>query len=242
MSDAWENFLVGFIIGLTVATLFFGVFNACAEDSIIKVAVVDTGLNLSDERFKGVLCPSGHQDYTETGIDDTDGHGTHVAGLIKRYAGDKGYCLVILKYFDEKAPGMANQDHELAALIEASKQNVKIVNLSGGGILYDKREYLILSRAYDMLLIGAAGNEGSKIRKYPGCMGLPNTRCVGALDGAGVRAKFSNYGPWIDVWRMGVNILSTMPHGLNGYMSGTSMSTAIECGMEIKRRVNHAVH
>lgn len=209
----------------------------------LKVAVIDTGLNLGDARFAPHLCPTGHQDFTGTGLLDLDGHGTHIVGLITKNASvPSGYCIVILKYFSDQLSSKATQEAFVSALQEAVRQGVNIINMSGGGLELDERELLIMERAgAKTLLIGAAGNEGEKRRAYPGCMGLANTRCVGALDEDYKRASFSNYGPWVDVWQPGVNILSTLPHDRMGYMSGTSMSTAIETGKEINRRLN-AVH
>ncbi len=88
------------------------------------------------------------------------------------------------------------------------------------------------------MLIGAAGNENEKKRRYPGCMGLPNTHCVGALGIDGKKAPFSNYGPWVDAWQPGVDISSTYPNGKTKALSGTSQATAIETGLEIKKRCN----
>ena len=48
----------------------------------LRVAVIDTGLDLSDKRFSSRLCKEGHEDFTHTTIEDKSGHGTHVVGLI----------------------------------------------------------------------------------------------------------------------------------------------------------------
>lgn len=228
-------FRKSFFICLIIAMLAYKCYGE------LKVAVMDTGLNLGDKRFEGTLCPTGHTDFTGKGLSDEDGHGTHVAGLITKYAGKGGYCLVILKYYDDDATGHMDQERSILALQEAIRQSVNIINLSGGGPELDERELMLLKQHPEILLIGAAGNGGMRVRAYPGCMGLANTRCVGALDKAGKRASFSNYGAWVDVWQPGVSIISTLPNGKEGPMSGTSMSTAIESGLEIKRRLEHAL-
>jgi len=218
--------------------------NSAHAQEPIKVAIIDTGLNLQDQRFSSKLCPDAlHTDFTNNNnITDIDGHGTHVAGLIKQYAGEGAYCFIILKYYDAKQLGKDNEDHELQAIVYAVISGANIINLSGGGPSFDEREYLILKKEKDVLLIGAAGNEGQNVRRYPGCLGLSNTRCVGALGTDGRRASFSNYGPWVNAWQPGVDILSTMPDNKTGVMSGTSMSTAIETGLEIRRRLDNALH
>lgn len=205
----------------------------------IKIAVMDTGLNMNDERFKSHLCPSGHKDFTSFGLTDTDGHGTHVVGLITKHAGEGDYCLIILKWYSEKLSSSANELNEESAIKEAIALHADIINLSGGGTELSEIELADLQLAGDkILLIGAAGNNGRRERYYPGCAGLSNTRCVGALNGDGTRAAFSNYGPWVDVWEPGVSIYSTLPNG-HGCMSGTSMATAIATGKEIHKRLGH---
>ena len=203
----------------------------------LRIGVLDTGLDLSDPRFQDVLCPKGHRDFTGTGIEDSVGHGTHVAGIIKEVAGKGNYCLVILKYFDY-ATHKDSELYEKRALEYAAKQKIDIINLSGEGSDFDEVEFNILTFTPKMLLIGAVGNGGKYQRGYPGCLGLSNTRCVGsAIDGVPVIS--SNYGPWVNVWQNGVNVFSTLPNGKMGYMSGTSMATAIETGTEIRRRLNN---
>lgn len=96
---------------------------------IVRVAVIDTGLNLNDPRFTKVLCADGHADYTGEGIDDIEGHGTAVAGLIMQYAGKRRYCLTILKFYTPLASGKENMDREVMAIRRAKELGAKVVNI-----------------------------------------------------------------------------------------------------------------
>ncbi len=223
-------FLISLIIALMIPK---------SSQAELKVAVIDTGLDISDSRFTGVLCKEGHKDFTGTGLIDTDGHGTHIVGIIKKYAGSTAnYCIIILKYFDTAQGGRENTQHEIEALQHAVEQHAVIINASYGGPTLEENEYLIIKEHPETLLIGAAGNENEEKRRYPGCMGLSNTRCVGALGHDGKRAPFSNYGRWVDTWQPGVDVISTYPKGKTHSLSGTSQATAIETGLEIKKRCN----
>ncbi len=200
---------------------------------------MDTGLDLKDPRFASALCPTGHKDFTGTGIVDRNGHGTHVAGLIKQYAGDSGYCLLIYKYYDHDTI-LGEEDHafewEVTAFSQAIKDGADVVNFSGGGTMHSLLEYNTMRRATDTIFVVAAGNNGQDLDTkgnefYPASYRLPNTLAVGNLG-----AKSSNYAPWL-VWEVGENVLSTVPGGLR-YLSGTSMATAIRTGKLVKRALD----
>lgn len=206
----------------------------------IRIAVIDSGLSLDDPRFSNSLCKDGHQDFTGEGISDHNGHGTSVAGLIQRYAGGQGYCLVILKYYSARARGSLNLSREVAAIRWAVKLGVDIVNLSGGGGEFSEDEYLAIRDAKRTTFVLAAGNLGADIGEretafYPASYGLPNTRVVGNLGRDLKPVAGSNYGSVLTDWVPGEGVEVLLPHFGEGHASGTSMSTAILTGMIVRR-------
>ena len=58
-------------------------------------------------------------------------------------------------------------------------------------------------------MVAAAGNEGSCQPFYPAS--YAHCLAVGATDKEDARAFFSNYGPWVNIFAPGVDILSTTP-------------------------------
>jgi len=204
-----------------------------SEHKTLKVAVIDTGLNLKDDRFQGVICPTGHKDFTGEGINDIHGHGTHVTGLIKKNAGIGNYCILIYKYYSEKLIDRQNLINAISALKEAASNGADIVNFSSGGPEFNEEEYLIIKQHPYITFVVAAGNEGHnldyKCDYYPACLGLPNMVIVGNCKNKKVYNKTSNYGKILTTCNNGNNVLSSLPNGF-GYMSGTSQSTAIETG------------
>ncbi|NLC73887.1 MAG: S8 family serine peptidase, partial [Clostridiales bacterium] len=71
------------------------------------------------------------------------------------------------------------------------------------------------------IVIFAAGNDGKSVGypgEYEGCL------AVAAVGSNYVKARFSNYGSWVDIAAPGVGILSTVPNNSYGKMNGTSMA------------------
>lgn len=213
------------------------------QHKLIKIAVIDSGLNITDHRFRKHICPKGHQDFTGFGLEDTVTHGTHVVGLIEKYAGEGNYCLLIYKYFDESLSGFYTARYEILALKEAIKNGAKIINFSGGGTSFSEQEYIIIKDHPEVTFVVAAGNEGKNIdtaegRYYPASLPFKNVVVVGSLNRDGSKAETSNWAERSIAWEIGENVLSTIPNGEMGYLSGTSMSTAIHTGRLIRKILN----
>ena len=141
----------------------------------IKIAVIDTGFDFnskweklgkdSDGRQlrKPKLCNEGHKDFTGTGIQDTMGHGTHVTGIIAKFAEDADYCIVVIKFYDVGAIPTDNFRNSAVALSYAYNLGVDMINYSGGGVEFALDEYLAVKKLLDrgVVFIAAAGNEKS---------------------------------------------------------------------------------
>lgn len=222
-----------------------------SEKRPLKIAVVDTGLDRNDPRFSKILCKMGHRNFTNgtTDTQDTHGHGTHIVGLIKQYAGESGYCLVILKFYDAMASGDKNLNSSIEAFKWASQIGVDIVNFSGGGSSYVSSEHEAIQAAKKTVFVVAAGNESQDIRMpqnkyYPASYELPNVFVVGNIKKEGFRVPSSNYGDPRIIWEVGENLISTMPcnnvkadlySNCEGKMTGTSQATAVHTGKLVNK-------
>ena len=200
----------------------------------IRVAVIDSGLDLKDSRFTNYLCKSGHKDFTGEGFKDFFVHGTHVAGLILQNAGDANYCLLIYKYYSIHASGKQNLSREISSIKYAIKNEATVVNFSGGGSEFSEEEYDLIRNNPQVTFVVAAGNEHQDLdvpgnEYYPASYGLTNIVLVGNLDKDNRKSPSSNWGSHV-VWEIGSNVFSTLPNGREGYMSGTSMATAVRTG------------
>lgn len=148
-------------------------FSEQKSEKIIKVAVIDTGFDFKSNWFrfskigykKPQLCDGLHRDFTNTSVQDQNGHGTHVAGIISRKVRHKKYCLIIIKAW---RAGLT--DIETIRAIESSfnyalSAGADIINYSGGGSTFDLAEYVAVKRALDsgIIVVAAAGNDAKKI-------------------------------------------------------------------------------
>lgn len=220
-----------------ISSLAVAITAAEASDKIARVAVIDSGIDPRDPRFSHLIC-KGHVpwDFVKNAplTEDQEGHGTHVAGLIKTYAGSARFCFLFYRFYSANLPGTANLANEVSAIRKASSEGATLVNISGGGEVFDEQEYLAIRDAQNIRFVLAAGNEGKDVERqayYPASYSLPNITAVGALDhSCRVRLRYSNYGRKVKAWERGENQYSTLPNGRKGYMSGTSQATAVHTG------------
>lgn len=217
-----------------------------AKHRPLRVAVLDTGLDVTATGLGRYLCADGHRAYNGQGIADEHGHGTHIVSTIARYAGGlsgltagRGYCLVIARVFGYERSDAALNRVIAAAIRDMVAGGADIINLSFGGTEYSEVEREAIARAPSVMFVAAAGNDGRELGAngyayYPASYRLPNLRVVGAVDKSGRRSAFSNYGGLVAYWQLG-SVISDTAGGGTALMHGTSMAAAIETGLLIRR-------
>lgn len=203
----------------------------------IKIAVVDSGLNLrAKEDVK--LCPTGHADFTGTGFKDNIGHGTNIAYVIADRLKDVDYCIVVVKVFDVKSPRYIFNPTVLGFLHLLNVNQLDVVNYSAGGVGDIIAEKVIIKGllAQDVKFVCAAGNDAKDLEKncdyYPAC--YSGVVPVGNLQQDGRPAKTSNYGKPVKFWEVGTNVC-----GGGVCLTGTSQATAVhtaKVARELSRR------
>jgi subtilisin family serine protease/subtilisin-like proprotein convertase family protein len=170
---------------------------------------------------------------------DDNGHGTHVSGILGATGNnatgvsgvDWNVQIMPVKFIGANGDGSVS--NFINGLSYAVRHGAKISNNSWEGAPYSAALYDAVSsaRLHGQIFVAAAGNEGSNddLRPdYPSGLGrsLNNVVAVAASDTHDHLASFSNYGVnSVDLAAPGVNILSTLPGGRYGYLSGTSMAT-----------------
>lgn len=206
-------------------------------DMQIRVGVLDTGLNLTDTRFKKYLCMDGHKDFTGKGIQDNHGHGTHIAGLIAEYAKGSNFCLVILKYYD--TDGENSMVAYMKALSVLHLLRLDFLNYSGGGNLGDVAEGVLIRDNKEITFVVAAGNDNKNLDVdffFPASYNFKNIVVVGGLGKDRLKFSSSNYGKLITYWEIAEDVYSTLPNGNYGSLNGTSQATAITTGKLVRNR------
>lgn len=173
-------------------------------------------------------------------LSDSNGHGTHVAGLIagpNRTADKAAPKLMVLKYYDTGATELQNLRRTVAAIRYATAMGAKIINYSGGGYGRNADEEAAIAEAglQGVLFVAAAGNErnnSDRLGYYPADYGLPNILSVAAVDLKGRLIPASNYGEkTVHLAALGDKVLSTIPGGKWGRMTGTSQAAAVAAGV-----------
>lgn len=192
----------------------------------IKIAIVDTGLEVTPE-MKPYICEgmSFSLDSSNTFV-DSNGHGSNVAGLIVEGLDPKKYCIQIIKYRDNIDTYMV-----AFAIRNAVAMGVSYINLSLSGSGSSVVEYLDIMKALQqgVHIAIAAGNQRLTLTKnfcpvFPTCYKIDNEnfRIVGSNTG-----HYGNQGPMIKYWEDGSD------KGLPS-MTGTSQATAIHMNKWIK--------
>ncbi|HLJ72935.1 MAG TPA: S8 family serine peptidase, partial [Thermoanaerobaculia bacterium] len=233
----------------------------------VTVAVIDTGIDYTHPALGGCFGPGckviGGYDFVNNDNDPRDDnlHGTHVAGII---AGNSDQLLGVapdaslLAYKVLSASGAGSTSDVLAGIERAADPNndgdfsdhADVANLSLGGLGNPDD---VLSTAIDrgtslgVVYCIAAGNAGSGYHTVASPGTARTAITVGATDVNDLLASFSSRGPNTkdaalkpDVLAPGVSIISSLPGGKYGALSGTSMATPHVAGVAaLVKAVHH---
>lgn len=208
----------------------------------VKVAIIDTGLDLAHPAFSGRIVggwdfvtndanPSDERDFVDNDgdgrVDEAFGHGTHVAGIVRLVAPDAQ--LLVVRVLD--ADGRGDLVTVAAGVRWAVQQGAKVINLSLGstGRLDALQDVLAEAELAGVTVIATAGNWGTnKLVDFPGTSS--HAMCVAAVDGTGVGAAFSSTGSEVELSAPGVAIRSAYPGNAYRQWSGTSMAAPFVTG------------
>ncbi|MGW0506971.1 type VII secretion-associated serine protease mycosin [Micromonospora sp. NPDC003241] len=204
----------------------------------VVIAVLDTGvtphLDLRKNLLPGVdLVGNGSSD----GWQDTDGHGTAMAGLIASHGqssnrgalGIAPEAKVLPVRF--KSAGQEGTAHGLARAIDSAVSNgADVISISStGGPDVDLQKAVQSAKQADVVIVAAAGNAPQdKAVGFPAA--YPGVVAVGGINQDGERSEVSVSGREIDVVAPAVEIYSTNFDGGYRVGTGTSGATAIVAG------------
>jgi subtilisin family serine protease len=168
---------------------------------------------------------------------DDHSHGTHCSGTIggigNNGEGVAGVCwdvrIMALKAFSEF--GFGSTAAEIGSIEYAIQMGATLTSNSWGGGFFSQALYDAVQQAQwsGQLFVAAAGNSSADndiSPAYPASFDLDNVISVMSTDDVDARSGFSNWGlTSVDLAAPGSSILSSIPGGLYGYKSGTSMAT-----------------
>jgi thermitase len=208
----------------------------------IKIAVIDSGIDLTHPIFAGRLT-RGEEYWDFVGNDATPqdepggsgyGHGTAVAGIILQVAPRA----IITPIRVLRPDGTANTSDVVQAIGRAVNYNANIINLSLGTDGYDQSLMNICAWANSkgVRIVAAAGNNGQlnnmdSPARFGWETGIESwTVGVGSVNTNDQRSSFSSYGDDLWVYAPGENIWSAYPGNRSGNFTGTSFAAPIYAG------------
>lgn len=204
----------------------------------VKVAVLDTGAALNHPDLRDQVDEAKDFSKSDNGPEDSNGHGTHCAGIVAAIDDGRGVIgvaprarLLIGKVLGNDGSGKASN---IARGIRwAAESGAHIISMSFGSSSADKSiaSACRYAASKGSLLIAAAGNEGpyENTVGYPG--GFPETLCVAAIDHARKLARYSSIGSRVDLAAPGSDVLSCYPPRGYATLSGTSQATPFVSGV-----------
>lgn len=230
-----------------------GVPNSAATGKGVRVAVLDTGLDLTHPDLAGRPIVSSSFVQGEA-VQDRHGHGTHCVGTAcgpRKQSAGPGYGLAyeaeihVGKVLSNA--GIGADGGILSGMSWAVANGCRVVSMSLGaatqvGAPYSRVYERVAARALSQgtLIIAAAGNESARSRGAVRPVGhpanCPSVLAVGAIDVGGAVADFSSgtvdAGSAVDVVGPGVDVLSSWPMPQRSRrISGTSMATPHVAGV-----------
>lgn len=179
----------------------------------MTVAVIDTGIVTGHEDFNLGKIVGPYNAVSETegleNVEDANGHGSNVAGIIGNTANDKGgrgiaagvNIMPINVYKSDTNTVSSNAVLKALRHIneKASEYNIRVVNLSLGSMNY----FTLLDKAIqdlidkDIVVCAASGNYNSSMETYPASYN--GVISVGSVNSYMTKSLFSNYGERLTV-------------------------------------------
>jgi len=194
------------------------------------VAVLDTGVSAEEDLQENLLSGWDFVEDRVGGRVDSNGHGTHVAGIVAAAqgngAGTAGLApdarILPVRVLDQQ--GMGYWSDIAQGIVYATDRGASVLNLSFSAAQSNASMQTAIGYAASRgrILVAAAGNDGNGVANYPAAD--PRVIAVAASTRTDTVATFSNYGSYLDLAAPGVGIWSTVPGSFRSD-SGTSMAT-----------------
>lgn len=171
----------------------------------ITVAVIDTGVSRVPDLEKTEFVAGYDFVGDRPEASDDVGHGTHVAGTVAQST-NNGYGVAGVAYEAKIMPIKvlaANGGGTIADIAEgirfAADNGADVINMSlgGGGASHLMQEAIDYAYKKNVVVIAAAGNSSQNAASYPAR--YPKVIGVSALDAAGDKAPYSNFGAGVDI-------------------------------------------
>jgi len=210
------------------------VFDAAQQLLAVRVAVIDSGVDLTHPELRGRIAAS--WSFVDGPVADTDGHGTFVAGEIAALS-DNGVGIAglapparLLVAKVVRDDGTIPDRAEAAAIRWAVRSGARVINLSFGstrdpsdrsrdGFSASERSAIQFAVRNGVLVVAAAGNgNDAPTRPWPYASypaAFPHVLGVAAFGRSGAVPTFSNRDDqYVDLAAPGMDIFSLLPRSV----------------------------
>ena len=218
----------------------------------VKVAVIDTGVDVHHPALRGKLAPTNEwKDFVDgdslpldayNATSDADnagyGHGTGVAGVILQVAPEA----TILPIRVLKSNGKGDTTDIAAAIDWAVKQGADVINLSLGTYVDADsiQDMMTYGASHNVYFVASSGNTGDERITYPARLAKDDwgplgklsyfSVSVGSIDEHGRKSPFSTYGRELEIVAPGQEVYTLLPnHGVT-HRTGTSFAAPMAAG------------
>lgn len=196
------------------------------------IYILDSGINAAHTEFTGRLAPGANFMVTPSDANTNDcyGHGTHVAGTAAgtTYGLAKLATIVPVRVLD--CGGNGSLETVLGGINWVINNHVSgraVANLSlGGDAAFPTLDNAIAALVADGVAVAVAAGNLSTDACNASPARAPAALTVGASTAQDVRAYFSDFGPCVDLFAPGSNVVSAWINSPNAtkFESGTSMA------------------
>jgi thermitase len=218
------------------------------------IGILDTGIRNTHEDLAGKVWKNrnfeGLVKVDPAKWNDTDGHGSHVAGIAAAWAGNGGGVAGVgyganIRLINARVCGRVGCPTSSIAngISWAADEGANVLNLSLGGPNPQTpiRDALIYAAGKNVLAFCASGNDGANAVSYPAA--FDECVAVGGTTWSDTRAGYSNWGPQVELSAPGgdsnpagtpYSYIASASNGADNsyvYMAGTSMATPQAAGL-----------
>jgi len=189
----------------------------------VRVAVLDTGIDKDHPALKVNFEKGRNFTTDDSGVADPalfideEGHGTHVAGTIAATELEGGFVGVAPKAKLLSGKVCSKEGCSNISIAQAINwaitEKVDVISMSLGGARITPLEQAALTKAEKagVTVVAASGNDGTAVVSFPAA--IETVIAVGATDSKNQKAKFSQWGPELDIAAPGVDVVSSVPQG-----------------------------